>query len=104
MLMTAEFTPGARDSGVAEFWPLLRGWRRHVHTRGANHGSYCDQEWLLPQLPAPAGLSGEALAPAAAVRIQQAYPLAFFDRHLRHRRQRLLDGPSPAFPEVCFVS
>ena len=26
------------------------------------------------------------LDPARAVRIQQAYPLAFFDLHLRHRR------------------
>jgi len=40
------------------------------------------------------------LAPARAVRIQQAYPVAFFDLHLRHRRQRLLEGPHPAFPEV----
>ncbi|WP_055585673.1 hypothetical protein [Peterkaempfera griseoplana] len=30
-------------------------------------------------------------------------PLAFFDQHLRHRPQRLLDGPSPAFPEVEFL-
>ena len=104
MLMTAEFTPGARDSGVAEFWPLLRGWRRQLHTRGAHHASYCDQEWLLPQLPGPAVRSDQALDPAVAVRIQQAYPPAFFDRHLRHRRQPLLDGPSPAFPAVCFVS
>jgi hypothetical protein len=43
------------------------------------------------------------LAPARAVRIQQAYPLAFFDQHLRNRRQRLLEGPSPAFPEVRFI-
>ena len=43
------------------------------------------------------------LPPARAVRIQQAYPLAFFDRHLRHRGERLLDGPSPAFPEVRFI-
>jgi hypothetical protein len=43
------------------------------------------------------------LDPGRAVRIQQAYPLAFFDLHLRHRRARLLEGPSPAFPEVRFV-
>jgi len=43
------------------------------------------------------------LDPARAVRIQQAYPLAFFDRHLRGRRARLLDGPSAAFPEVKFL-
>ena len=51
------------------------------------------------------GLQGwiGTLAPSRAVRIQQAYPLAFFDLHLRHRRQRLLEGPSRAFPEVRFI-
>ncbi|WP_283844082.1 hypothetical protein [Streptomyces barringtoniae] len=38
-----------------------------------------------------------------ALRIQQAYPRAFFDLHLRHRRGCLLDGPSAAFPEVSFL-
>ena len=42
------------------------------------------------------------LDPTRAVRVQQAYPLAFFDLHLR-RRGHLLDGPSPAFPEVKFL-
>jgi len=37
------------------------------------------------------------------VGIQQAYPLSFFDLHLRDRRQRLLEGPSPAFPEVRYL-
>lgn len=110
MLMTAAFTPGAEESGVAEFRPLLHGWRLQVHTDGAAHGAYCDQQWLLPQLATITGMSEEdlagwigTLAPARAVRIQQAYPLAFFDLHLRRRRQRLLEGPSPAFPEVRFV-
>jgi hypothetical protein len=44
-----------------------------------------------------------SLDPARAVRIQQAYPLAFFDQHLRGRRQHLLDGPGRAFPEVRFI-
>jgi hypothetical protein len=43
------------------------------------------------------------LDPALAVRIQQAYPLAFFDQHLRGRREHLLDSPNPAFPEVKFI-
>ena len=36
------------------------------------------------------------LDPARSVRIQQAYPLAFFDLHLRHRRGHLLKGSHPA--------
>jgi hypothetical protein len=54
--------------------------------------------WLLPQLDTPVG----DLDPARAVKIQQAYPRAFFDLHLR-RRGHLLDGPSTAFPEVTFL-
>jgi hypothetical protein len=34
--------------------------------------------------------------------MQRAYPLAFFDLHLRHRGH-LLDVPSPRFPEVTFI-
>jgi dienelactone hydrolase len=108
LLMTAEFTRAA-EPAVEQFWSELHGWRLNVQADGAPHGGYCDHQWLVPQLATAAGLSDEALAdwigtldPARAVRIQQAYPLAFFDRHLRHRGS-LLSGPSPAFPEVRFL-
>jgi hypothetical protein len=110
MLMTAEFSRAA-EPAVEEFWSQLRGWRLNVQACGAVHGSYCDHQWLIPQLAAITGMSDAALAgwigtlaPIAAVRIQQAYPLAFFDLHLRHQRQRLLEGPSRAFPEVRFIA
>ncbi|MEU8614690.1 acetylhydrolase, partial [Actinoplanes sp. NPDC048791] len=109
MLMTAEFNRAAEPS-VEEFWAQLQGWRLNVQADGALHGSYCDGQWLVPQLGAIIGMSDEELAgwigtldPARAVRIQQAYPLAFFDLHLRGRRGHLLDGPSRAFPEVRFL-
>jgi dienelactone hydrolase len=86
MLMTAEFTRAAEPS-VEQFWSHLRGWRLNVQADGAVHGAYCDHQWLVP---------------ARAVRIQQAYPLAFFDLHLRHRGH-LLNVPNPAFPEVRFI-
>ena len=108
LLMSAEYTREAEPS-VDEFWSQLHGWRRNLSTAGARHGAYCDHQWLIPQWAAVNGMTAEDLAawigalnPARAVRIQQAYPLAFFDRHLRHHRGRLLDGPSPAFPEVLF--
>ncbi|WP_329367513.1 acetylhydrolase [Streptomyces sp. NBC_00669] len=109
MLMTAEFTRAAQPS-VAELWSRLRGWRLNVQAEGAIHSSYCDVQVLIPQLARAVGMSDAdlqgwigTLDPARAVRIQQAYPLAFFDQHLRHRGQRLLDRPSPAFPEVRFL-
>lgn len=109
MLMTAEFTRAAEPS-VAEFWSHLTGWRRDVRADGAVHSSYGDVQALMPQLAKAIGMSDEELRrrigtldPARAVRIQQAYPLAFFDLHLRGRRGHLLDHPSPAFPEVKFI-
>ncbi|AGZ42898.1 alpha/beta hydrolase family protein [Actinoplanes friuliensis] len=108
LVMSAEF-PRATEESVARFWSLLRGWRLNLQACGAAHGSYNDQQWLIPQLAELTDLSDEELAgwvgtlkPSRAVRIQQAYPLAFFDLHLRHRGH-LLDGPSPAFPEVHFI-
>ncbi|MEU2237352.1 acetylhydrolase, partial [Streptomyces vietnamensis] len=86
------------------------GWRLNVQARGAVHVSYGDDEALFPQVAKLLGRSGQrlqdvigALDADQAVRIQQAYPLAFFDEHLRHRRSHLLDGPSPAFPAVTFL-
>ena len=109
MLMTAEFTRDAEPS-IEQFWSNLHGWRLNVQADGAAHSSYCDNQWLIPQLARIIGMSDEDLAgwigtldPARAVRIQQAYPLAFFDLHLRHQRQHLLEGPNPAFPEVQFI-
>lgn len=110
MLMTADFSR-ATEPSVEEFWSHLRGWRLNVHAEGAAHGSYCDHQWLIPQLATIIGMSEERLRgwigtldPTRAVRIQQAYPLAFFGLHLRRRRQRLLANPDPAFPEVRFIA
>jgi len=108
MMMTAVFTRAA-EPAVAEFWSHLSGWRLNIQAEGAIHSSYGDYQALIPQLAAGIGMSDEELEgwigtldPARAVRIEQAYPLAFFDLHLRHRG-RLLDGPSAAFPEVRFM-
>lgn len=106
LLMTAGF-PRATDPYVAEFWSHLRGWRLEVRAEGATHVSYGDNVTLIPQAGRLLGLPGEQIRqlvgtvdPARALLIQQAYPLAFFDLHLRHRRTALLDGPSPRFPDV----
>jgi hypothetical protein len=77
-----------------------------VQAVGAVHSSDVDHQWLIPQF----GMTGAELEdwigtldPGRAVRIQQAYPLAFFDLHLRHRRSRLLSDPTPAFPEMRYL-
>jgi predicted dienelactone hydrolase len=110
MMMTAEFTR-ATDPAAEAFWSHLRGRRLNIQARGAVHVSYGDDEALFPQVAKLSGWSPQQLQgvigtldPGEAVRVQQAYPLAFFDEHLRHRRGHLLDGPSPAFPDVAFLS
>ncbi|MER5668573.1 alpha/beta hydrolase family protein, partial [Streptomyces mirabilis] len=109
MMMTASFTRAAMPD-VAEFWTHLRGWRLNIQADGAIHKTYGDDATLIPQAGKVLGMTTQqiqdmigTLDPAQAVRIQQAYPLAFFDLHLRHRRGHLLDGPSAAFPEVKFI-
>jgi dienelactone hydrolase len=109
MMMTADFTRAA-DPSAADFWTHLRGWRLNLQIDGAYESSYADIQWLIPQVAKVIGMSDEDLAgwigpldPARAVAIQQAYPLAFFDLHLRGRHSALLDGPDPAFPEIRFI-
>lgn len=109
MMMSAEFTRATVPEAAA-FWSHLRGWRLDIQARGAAHVSYGDNEALFPQVAKLYGWSRQQLQdtigtldPGQAVKIQQAYPLAFFDEHLRRRQGHLLDGPSPAFPAVTFL-
>lgn len=91
---------------LAEFWSHLRGWRLNLGVQGAAHLSYSDYEALVPQLATVLDIDVSeqigALDPARGIAIQRAYPVAFFDRHLR-QRGHLLDGPSPRFPEVHII-
>jgi hypothetical protein len=41
--------------------------------------------------------------PDRAMRIINAYTLAFFEKHLNHQPEPILNGPSPSFPEVNFA-
>ena len=44
--------------------------------------------------------SGQFLPPARVTQVVRAYLLAFFNKYLRGEDDHLLDGPSPAYPEV----
>ncbi|MFF2541732.1 alpha/beta hydrolase family protein [Kitasatospora sp. NPDC058063] len=109
MMMTADYTR-ATSPYIATFWGHLRGWRLDVQATGAVHNSYGDNMTLIPQAGRLIGMTEEqiqsqvgTLDPDRGVLIQQAYPRAFFDLHLRGRHcGKLLDGPSKAFPEVVY--
>ncbi|MFI8454445.1 alpha/beta hydrolase family protein [Kitasatospora sp. NPDC085464] len=109
MLMTATYTRAASPY-VETFWGHLRGWRLDVQAAGAVHTSYGDDMTLIPQAGRLLGMTEQqiqsavgTLDPDRGILIQQAYPRAFFDLHLRNRHcGDLLDGPSKAFPEVVY--
>ncbi|MFJ9456375.1 alpha/beta hydrolase family protein [Kitasatospora sp. NPDC101447] len=109
MLMTATYTRAASPY-VETFWGHLRGWRLDVQATGAVHTSYGDDMTLIPQAGRLLGMTEQqiqsavgTLDPDRGILIQQAYPRAFFDLHLRNRHcGDLLDGPSKAFPEVVY--
>ncbi len=72
----------------------------YVQIAGMFHLDMTDAPFLSSLVPWP-GLSGP-IGAERAHGIINAYSLAFFDRKLRHRPARLLDGPPPRFPEVTF--
>ncbi|GLZ79687.1 esterase [Actinorhabdospora filicis] len=90
--------PGAETMGWGRTWNQLTGWRRWVTVDGSVHGSFND----LPVLAEQAGLHLPGLDGAYALSLTRAYVRAFLDRHLRCESGALLDGPSPAWPEVRF--
>ncbi|WP_158895808.1 alpha/beta hydrolase family protein [Amycolatopsis anabasis] len=95
----SEYTPAGPDTTWAGSWPNLTGWKRWISVAQAGHASFTDVGVLGEQLGlAPPGLLGGA----RGMELTRAYVSAFFDEHLRGRDQPLLDGPTPANPEVKF--
>ncbi|GAA3126050.1 alpha/beta hydrolase family protein [Streptosporangium carneum] len=91
--------PGGQDTSWDRDWRRMTGWKRWLTLAGSDHGSFTDFPMLTEQdTPASAG----ALPGARGVEIIRKYTSAFLDQHLRQRRQPLLDGPSPRYPEAVF--
>ncbi|MGW9177350.1 alpha/beta hydrolase family protein [Streptomyces decoyicus] len=92
--------PGSGDATWLRDWRRLDGWKRWLTVRDAGHFSFID----LPVLGAQLGIT-DPKAPLSGERsgeITRDYVSAFFDQQLRGIPQPLLDGPSPANPEVVF--
>ena len=65
---------------------------------------------IFPQTASLMGLTPAQLAgiigtinPARAITVESTYVDSFFDQHLRHHNEPLLNGPSPRFPEMVFM-
>jgi len=72
-----------------------------VHGNFADPGLIADSASIANVWGTP--VSGELLRGARVSQIIRAYLLSFFNKHLRGQDNHLLDGPSPAFPEVLQV-
>ncbi|MFD0413536.1 alpha/beta hydrolase family protein [Streptomyces sp. NPDC127108] len=81
-------------------WPRLRGWKRWLTVAGSGHFTFTDTPVVFGQL----GMSDPQvpLSGRRSEQITRAYVAAFYDQHLRGIGQPLLDGPTPAHPEVGF--
>lgn len=83
------------------FFERAEGVAYLVVVAGTRHFNFSDIS--LPGFGELLGLPPEALGTIdglRCLRIQNDYIRAFFDTHLRGRDTGLLDGPSPAYPEV----
>ncbi|MFC8954318.1 alpha/beta hydrolase family protein [Streptomyces sp. NPDC057101] len=90
--------PGGADVTWDRTWSALDGWKRWITVAGSEHFTFSDG----PVITRHFGLPQPALPTERAVAVTRTYVAAFFDQHLRGLPRPLLDGPSPANPEVHF--
>ncbi|MGW6718609.1 alpha/beta hydrolase family protein [Streptomyces sp. NPDC054995] len=92
--------PGAGDTSWDEGWDRLDGFKRWLTVRDSGHFTFTDTPAIGEQL----GIvdPDAPLSAARSTTITRAYVTAFFDRSLRGRPARLLEGPTPAHPEMLF--
>ncbi|MFK3982340.1 alpha/beta hydrolase family protein [Micromonospora sp. NPDC050397] len=94
----------------AAFWAHSTGWQRDLYIPHGEHFTFTDYPALIPQLERafdlPPGLVTDSIGTVDPTRITsslRAYVTAFFEQHLRHRPQPLLDRPSPAHPDITHI-
>ncbi|MFD5204439.1 alpha/beta hydrolase family protein [Streptomyces sp. NPDC058375] len=91
--------PGG-DTSWDESWGRLDGFKRWLTVRDSGDFTFTD----TPEIGEQLGIvdPGAPLSAARSTTITRSYVTAFFDRSLRGRPARLLNGPTPAHPEVLF--
>ncbi|MEV4430744.1 alpha/beta hydrolase [Streptomyces sp. NPDC049602] len=90
--------PGGRDTSWDRTWTALDGWKRWITVAGSEHFTFSDG----PVITRHFGLPQPELPTDRAVAVTRTYVAAFFDQHLRGIPRPVLDGPTPANPEVHF--
>ncbi|GAA0629790.1 hypothetical protein GCM10010174_57690 [Kutzneria viridogrisea] len=110
LLFGSDPGPGSEDPSWDQFWASQYGWKRELALIGCTHISFTDLETLLPQAapilrltPSQVTQAIGTLDPHRAIHAQRDYVRAFFDLHLRHLDNHLLQRPSPRYPQIRFL-
>ncbi|MEV7387842.1 alpha/beta hydrolase [Streptomyces sp. NPDC091215] len=91
------------DPTWTDTWNRLTGWKRWLTVTGSDHSSFTDVPVLAEKLGIPEP-PDTTLSARRAVQLTRTYVAAFFALHLRGIPEPILNGPSPAYPEVTFHS
>ena len=110
LLFGSDPGPGPEDPSWDQFWASQRGWKRELALMGSTHISFTDLETLLPQAAPALGITPSqvtqaigTLDPYGAIHAQREYLRAFFDLHLRHHDNHLLQAASSRYPQIQFL-
>ncbi|MCJ1287893.1 hypothetical protein MMC26_007245 [Xylographa opegraphella] len=98
-------------SNWPDMWPKIGAWKKQLNIQGAGHVSFSDVPLIVDNLglrkdvPDPNGEADNlgTISGARMLEIQTAYVSAFFDKFLKGKHSKLLDGETGQFPEVEFI-
>jgi hypothetical protein len=101
MLLQSQDTLGSANVALVEpFYAHTRAPAWRLSIAGAEHFDFSDISLLTP-LGSLLGIKGP-IDGMTALRMFNAYTVAFFDQTLKGQPSPLLDGPAPAYPQVTF--
>ena len=110
LLLSSDHPTIPEDPTWDELFANQQGPILELRLVGSAHLSFNDGQLLYPQVAGVLGLGPDDLValvgsinPQRSTAVQRRYLRAFFDHYVRHRREPLLAGPSPRFPEIQFV-
>ena len=109
-IFAAQHHNQSNDDTWASFWQELKGMKLQLQVNGTEHGSFVDYPILANSIginasivPEIEGLIG-SVAGVRMLTILRSYIGGFFQEVLASKKAKLLQGPSPLFPEVSFAN
>ncbi len=109
-IFAAQYHNQSDDQSWLAFWQQLEGMKLQLQVNGTEHGSYVDYPVLANSIGINATSSPiieqfiGSVNGARMLEILQSYVGGFFQEVLGGKKVKLLQGPSPKFPEVSFVN